>query len=140
MTIYIQSPDSWQMSDRERANLQQVTLYNSVQSLSEIWPLAAKHYHQTIALHDPHAKPEVKFTYAELNEQIQKFAAGLQSLGVVPTENEASIPPRVALFAENSPRWMIADQGIIVAGEQMWSEVGLQISKNWLIFFNIVAV
>ncbi|NET26762.1 long-chain fatty acid--CoA ligase [Okeania sp. SIO1I7] len=116
MTTSIQSPDSWQMSDRERANLQKVTLYNSVQSLSEIWPLAAKHYNQTIALHDPHAKPEVKFTYAELNEQIQKFAAGLQSLGVVPTENDTSIPPRVALFADNSPRWMIADQGIIAAG------------------------
>ncbi|NES71042.1 MAG: AMP-dependent synthetase, partial [Okeania sp. SIO2D1] len=64
MMTSIQSPTSWQMSDRERANLQKVTLYNSVQSLSEIWPLAAQHYNQTIALHDPHAKPEVKFTYA----------------------------------------------------------------------------
>ncbi len=110
------SPNSWPMSDRERANLQQVTLYDSVQSLPEIWPLVAKKFGQITALHDPHVQPEVKFTYKELNEQIQKFAAGLQSLGVVSTENGTSQPPRVALFADNSPRWMIADQGIIAAG------------------------
>ncbi len=119
MTISTKSPNSsnsWQMSDRERANLQQVTLYDSVQSLPEIWPLAAKHFGQITALHDPHITPEVKFTYEQLNQQIQKFAAGLQALGVVSTENGTSLPPRVALFADNSPRWMIADQGIIMAG------------------------
>ncbi len=110
------SPNSWAMSDRERANLQTVTLYDSVQSLSEIWPLAAQNFGQITALHDPHVQPEVKFTYEELNQQIQKFAAGLQALGVVSTENGTSLPPRVALFADNSPRWMIADQGIIMAG------------------------
>lgn len=110
------SPNSWQMSDRERANLQKVTLYNSVQSFSEIWPLAAQHFGKTTALYDPHSKPEVKFTYEQLNQQIQKFAAGLQALGVVSTENGTSMPPRVALFADNSPRWMIADQGIMAAG------------------------
>ncbi|MEB3340784.1 AMP-binding protein [Okeania sp.] len=110
------SPNSWQMSDRERANLQKVTLYDNVQSLPEIWPLAAQYFGKTTALYDPHATPEVKFTYEELNQQIQKFAAGLQSLGVVPTDNNTSPPPRVALFADNSPRWMIADQGIIMAG------------------------
>ena len=110
------SPDTWQMSDRERTNLQEVTLYDSVQSLSEIWPLAAKRFGQITALHDPHVEPEVKLTYEQLNEQIQKFAAGLQALGVISTEKETSVPSRVALFADNSPRWMIADQGIIVAG------------------------
>ncbi len=110
------SPESWQMSDRERANLQQATIYDSIKSIPEIWPLAAQHYNQTIALHDPHSRSEVKFTFAELNQQIQKFAAGLQALGVVPMENDTSIPPLVALFADNSPRWMIADQGIMTAG------------------------
>lgn len=110
------SPNSWQMSDRERANLQQVTIYDSVNSFSEIWPLAAQHFGKTTALYDPHVKPEIKFTYEQLNQQIQKFAAGLQALGVVSTENGTSTPPRVALFADNSPRWMIADQGIIAAG------------------------
>ena len=42
-------------------------------------------------------------TYAQLCQQIQQFAAGLQALGVQPAN-------RVALFADNSPRWLIADQ------------------------------
>ena len=36
------SPETWQMSDRERANLKKVTLYDSIQSLSEIWPRVAQ--------------------------------------------------------------------------------------------------
>lgn len=115
-TKYSTSPDTWQMSDREHSNLQKVTLYDSVQSLSEIWPKAAQHFGEITALYDPHVEPEVKFTYKQLHQQIQKFAAGLQALGVVSTENVTSLPPRVALFAENSPRWMIADQAIIAAG------------------------
>ncbi|MCL2923181.1 MAG: AMP-binding protein [Trichodesmium sp. MAG_R04] len=110
------SPDNWEMSDRERSNLEKVTLYDSVQSLSEIWPKAAQHFGEITALYDPHVQPEVKLTYKQLHQQIQKFAAGLQALGVMSTENVTSLPPRVALFADNSPRWMIADQGIIAAG------------------------
>ena len=83
--------------------------YSSAESLAEIWPLAAKQFGDTIALHDPHAKPEVILTYTQLNQQIQQFAAGLQALGVQPES-------KVALFADNSPRWMIADQGIMTAG------------------------
>jgi long-chain acyl-CoA synthetase len=60
-------------------------------------------------LEDPHAKPEVVITYAQMYQQIQQFAAGLQALGVQPGE-------RVALIADNSPRWMIADQGIMASG------------------------
>jgi long-chain acyl-CoA synthetase len=48
-------------------------------------------------------------TYIELWEQIQQFAAGLQSLGV-------SLRAKVGLFSENNLRWLIADQGIMVAG------------------------
>jgi long-chain acyl-CoA synthetase len=52
---------------------------------------------------------EVVLTYAQLYQQIQQFAVGLQALGV---EAEA----KVALFADNSPRWLIADHGSIMAG------------------------
>ncbi|MEO6862481.1 MAG: long-chain fatty acid--CoA ligase, partial [Microcoleus sp.] len=70
---------------------------------------------QTVALHDPHSKPEIKLTYTELHQQIQQFASGLQALGIE-SNPEQTIPPRVALFADNSPRWLIADQGIMTAG------------------------
>jgi long-chain acyl-CoA synthetase len=92
------------MSDRER-----LTDYSSVNSLAEIWSLTAKNFGDIVALHDPHSKPEVKLTYTQLNQQICAFAAALQALGI-------NAGDKVALFADNSPRWFIADQGIMAAG------------------------
>lgn len=88
--------------------------YSSVQSLAEVWPLAAERFGQNLALWDPHAKVAVQLTYNQLVEQIKKFASGLQKLGIPPISD--GLPPRVALFADNSSRWFIADQGIILAG------------------------
>jgi long-chain acyl-CoA synthetase len=103
------------MSEIERANLSHVVDYTSIQSLPEIWPITKQKFAQALALHDPHSQPEVKLTYGELYQQIQQFAAGLQALGIGQT-SEADIPDRIALFADNSPRWLIADQGIMSAG------------------------
>jgi len=100
---------SFNFTDTERAKLKQVADYSSVQSVSEIWPLVAKRCGNTIALKDPHSKPEVELSYSQLSEQIQQFAAGLQALGVQAGD-------RISLFADNSPRWFIADQGMMTAG------------------------
>lgn len=83
--------------------------YGQLQSIAEIWPIAARRFGEIVALRDSHIQPEVNLTYLELNRQIQRFAAGLQALGVKPGD-------RVALFADNSSRWFIADQGSIMAG------------------------
>ncbi|WP_019505659.1 long-chain fatty acid--CoA ligase [Pleurocapsa sp. PCC 7319] len=83
--------------------------YITLESLPEVWQIAADKFGDTIALKDPHAKPEVVITYQDLLTQIQQFAAGLQILGIKPQD-------KVALFADNSPRWFIADQGIMTAG------------------------
>ncbi len=97
------------MDDRERQKLKCLADYSNVESLSSIWSLVAKRFGDTIALHDPHAKPEIVITYNQLAQQIQQFAAGLQALGVKAGD-------RVSLISDNSPRWMIADQGIMTAG------------------------
>lgn len=97
------------LSEPERRNLERMADYSSVQSMPEIWALAQKRFDQIIALKDPHAKPEVVITYAQMYQHIQLFASGLQTLGVQAGE-------RIALIADNSPRWMIADQGIMTAG------------------------
>ena len=111
------TPDSsFSMMKQERANFKRPVDYSSIQSLPEIWPVAAKQFEKVVALKDPHAKPEVVFTYTQLYQQIQQFAAGLQALGITPKLDNTGIPTRVALFADNSPRWMIADQGIMSAG------------------------
>jgi long-chain acyl-CoA synthetase len=135
--------------------------YRSVQSMPEMWAIAAQAFASVTAVHDPHIKPEAKFTYAELYEQFQQFAGGLQILSVeaadiqtadleaadtqtadtqtadtqtadletanIETANIGAasshdpqsseiLPPRIGLIADNSPRWLIADQGIMRSG------------------------
>jgi len=98
-----------ELGQRDRAGLDQAQDYGHIQSLTEIWPLAAARYGSRLAMDDPHNHPSAQLTYQELWAVIQQFAAGLQGLGM---------PPRghVALFADNSHRWLIADQGIMAAG------------------------
>ena len=81
----------------------------SVHSLPEIWQIITDKFAQTVALNAPHLKPQVKITYQELYQKILAFAIGLQTLGIQAQD-------KVALFADNSPRWFIADQGIMTAG------------------------
>ncbi|WP_445626719.1 AMP-dependent synthetase/ligase [Nostoc sp. DSM 114167] len=97
------------ISERERQALKRLVDYTNVESLPEIWPLAAQRFGDIVALRNPHAKPEVVITYTQLVEQMQLFAAGLQALGV-------KVGDRISLIADNSPRWFIADQGIMTAG------------------------
>ncbi len=97
------------ISEREHQQLQRLADYSNIQSLPQIWPLVAKQFGDTIALRSPHVKPEIVITYKQLHQQIQQFASGLQALGVKAGD-------RVSLISDNSPRWMIADQGILTAG------------------------
>ncbi|MGF1602311.1 MAG: AMP-dependent synthetase/ligase [Thermosynechococcaceae cyanobacterium] len=83
--------------------------YGAISSIADIWPIAARHYGEVVALRDPHREPEINLTFAELNQQLQRFAAGLQALGVKPGD-------RISIVSDNSPRWLIADQGSLMAG------------------------
>lgn len=89
--------------------------YSDIQLMSDIWEIAAKKFQDVNALVDPHSQPKTTLTYGQLYYNIQQFAAGIQALGI-PQNPQENIPPRIALFADNSPRWMIADQGIMMAG------------------------
>lgn len=97
------------ISEQEREALKRLVDYTNVESLPEIWPLAAERFGDIVALRNPHAKPEVAITYTQLAEQMRLFAAGLQALGV-------KVGDRISLISDNSPRWFIADQGIMTAG------------------------
>ncbi|MEH2461352.1 AMP-dependent synthetase/ligase [Nostoc sp.] len=97
------------ISEQERQALKRLVDYTNVESLPEIWPLAAERFGDVVALRNPHAKPEVAITYTQLAEQMQLFATGLQALGI-------KVGDRISLIADNSPRWFIADQGIMTAG------------------------
>jgi long-chain acyl-CoA synthetase len=94
---------------RDRAHLDQPNPYRSLAALPDIWPLAVQRFGDTLALDDPHGQPAARLTYRELGQAIRTFAQGLQALGV-------GVGTHVALFADNSHRWLIADQGIMTAG------------------------
>ncbi|BAP17565.1 AMP-binding protein [cyanobacterium endosymbiont of Epithemia turgida] len=83
--------------------------YSLINTLPEIWTLTAEKFKDIVALEDPHSTPNVSITYGELYQNIKDFAAGLQSLGIKSSS-------QVALVADNSPRWFIADQGSMMAG------------------------
>lgn len=105
------------ISKREKLALQGLVDYTNIKSLPEIWPLAARKFGNIIALHNPHSQPELKITYSQLSDLIQQFATGLQVLGININHSE-NLPygERVSLIADNSPRWFIADQGIMTTG------------------------
>lgn len=98
-----------EIQKRDRTFLATRNPYENLQALHEIWPIAAQRYNAIVAMRDLHGQPPATLTYGDLVEAIQNFASGLQSLGV---ENRC----HVALFADNSHRWFIADQGIMTAG------------------------
>ncbi|MEO1799243.1 MAG: AMP-binding protein [Cyanobacteria bacterium J06629_2] len=83
--------------------------YINLDSLPKVWQQTAHKFGDTIALQDPHAQPEISIRYQDLYSQIEQFAAGLQALGIEPQA-------KIALFADNSPRWFVADQGIMASG------------------------
>ncbi|NJK36572.1 MAG: long-chain fatty acid--CoA ligase, partial [Oscillatoriales cyanobacterium SM2_3_0] len=88
--------------------------YQSLGSLPGIWPILAETIGNNSALQDPHSRPETQLTFTELWQQIRQFAIGLQALGIDP--NAEPLPDRVAVFADDSPRWLIVDQAIMLAG------------------------
>ncbi|MCG8364589.1 MAG: AMP-binding protein [Pseudanabaenales cyanobacterium] len=102
-------PDTYPLTKQEVSNSRRSVDYSTVQAIPEIWPIAAQRFGQVTALHAPHSQPVVKITYAELCQTIQQFAAGLQALEIKPGDH-------IALFSDNAPRWLIADQGIMTAG------------------------
>lgn len=78
-----------------------------IENILEIWKYLAKKYSNKIALASENQKIEI--SYSNLYKYICSCGALLQKLGL---ERE----DKVCLFAENSPEWVIADVGIMIAG------------------------
>jgi len=78
-------------------------------TLLNVWQRLAEEFAGQIALRDPHAQPVFEISYGELFRRIQTLAAGLQALGIRPGD-------RVAIFADNSPRWLMADLATMFTG------------------------
>ncbi|XP_073013534.1 long-chain-fatty-acid--[acyl-carrier-protein] ligase AEE15, chloroplastic-like isoform X2 [Typha latifolia] len=78
-------------------------------AVPDIWKSSAEKYGDRVALVDPYHEPPSKLSYKQLEQEILNFSEGLRVVGVIPDE-------KLALFADNSCRWLVADQGIMATG------------------------
>ena len=92
----------------EQAIIERSHLETIVQ-VDEIWERLKVQCGNTLAVDSPHSYHPESFSYKELAENISKAAFSFSQLGVEPDDV-------VALFAENSPRWLIADQALMRVG------------------------
>ena len=99
----------WTASERDRRALAQHTDWSGLSGIEQLWPQLEALYGDAVALEAPHADQPVTLTYGQLRAGIDQAAAGFAALGVRPGDV-------VALFAENGPRWLLADQGLMRAG------------------------
>ncbi|MEB3156494.1 MAG: AMP-binding protein [Cyanobacteriota bacterium] len=99
----------WTGSPEDGAALARRDPWRGVDGLERLWPVLAERHGEAIALEDTHASPPIRLSYRALGEEIARAAAAFAALGVAPGDV-------VALFAENSPRWLISDQGLMRAG------------------------
>ena len=99
----------WSGSPRDRQALAERHDWSQLGGLEQIWSELEQLHGDAIALEAPHARPPETLSYRQLRQGIEQVAAAFAQLGVA----EGDV---VALFAENSPRWLLADQGLMRAG------------------------
>ena len=99
----------WTADGPDRLALARRHDWSGLSGLERLWPALEERFGDQVALEAPHARHPESLTYRELRGRIEAAAAAFQALGVRPGEV-------VALFAENGPRWLQADQGLMRAG------------------------
>nr|XP_043609773.1 probable acyl-activating enzyme 16, chloroplastic [Erigeron canadensis] len=82
---------------------------SELETIPDIWRSSAEKYGDRVALVDPHHDPPTNMTYKQVVQDILNFSEGLRVIGIKPCE-------KMALFADNSCRWIVADQGIMATG------------------------
>lgn len=99
----------WHGSRRDREALARRHDWSGLAGLEQLWPQLDALHGERLALDAPHGRTPERYSYRQLRQGIEAAAAGFSALGVEPGDV-------VALFAENGPRWLIADQGLMRAG------------------------
>lgn len=83
--------------------------WSGLKQLHDLWPELARRHGSLGALAAPHATPPEDFTFTELEAAIGRTRTALRSLGL-------GADDVVALLADNSPRWLMADQAVMSCG------------------------
>ena len=100
---------AWQATRADARAQQLGPDWSGLKQLHDLWPELARRHGSLEALDGPHATPPETFTFAELEAAIGTTRTALRSLGL-------GADDVVALLADNSPRWLIADQGVMSCG------------------------
>ncbi len=99
----------WSASAQDRRALLRRRDWSWLQGLEGLWPELERLYGPQMALDAPHGRHPETLRFDELRQAIDRAAAAFADLGV-------ACGDVVALFAENGPRWLVADQGLMRAG------------------------
>ncbi|MEB3348466.1 MAG: AMP-binding protein [Cyanobacteriota bacterium] len=99
----------WTGTPNDRRALASRHDWSHLPTLERLWPELERLHGDQPALVAPHARPPERYSYRELRHSIEQAAAALADLGLGEGD-------RVALFSENGPRWLIADQGLMRLG------------------------
>ena len=100
---------SWTATRRDSQALAQRHDWSALTGVEQLWPELARLHGDALALEAPHAAEPERFSYRQLQQGIEQLAAAFCALGVGGGDV-------VALFAENGPRWLLSDQGLMRAG------------------------
>ena len=99
----------WAADGADRSALALRHDWSDLQGLEQLWPQLEHRHGNDPALEAPHLRPPVTLSFRQLRQGIETAASGFASLGVASGDV-------VALFAENGPRWLLADQGLMRCG------------------------
>ncbi|CAN4120852.1 unnamed protein product [Withania somnifera] len=78
-------------------------------TVPDIWRTSAEKFGDRVAVVDSYHDPPTTMSYKQLDQEIVDFSEGLRVIGLKPNE-------KIALFADNSCRWLVADQGMMASG------------------------
>ncbi len=99
----------WIPSKKEEKAINRRSHLDGITQVDEIWEQLKVQLGDLEAVVSPHTFHPERFTYEELADNISNAADAFSQIGLEPDDV-------VALFAENSPRWLIADQALMRLG------------------------
>ena len=100
---------TWDPKKIEITALENRSYIDNLNKVDEIWDWLSLNHGEVLAVDAPHASPPEKFTYDQLSKRISHAAYAFNRYGI----QKGDV---VALFSENSPRWLIVDQGLMRIG------------------------
>ena len=99
----------WQGDRADQRALEQQPDWSGLTGIDGLWPLLAERHGALTAVEAAHGSAPESLSFQALHERIAQLAACLAAQGI-------SAGDVVAQFAENGPRWLAVDQGLMRLG------------------------